>query len=278
MYFPPIPPPRPPQYPSPWGYPRPPYPPYYPPPYNPYYRRTRPPRPLPDWSGGGFWFVIAAMVAWGVIGVSGYLIFNNVFNLTHHENVDVFIGFFMSVFCFIGIALTILAIGFSDGKTWADFGFRTPSITWVIGAVILAVVFLPIRIVLIATVAVLLGIGESETAAGPDGFDSLLIWVFFGFVFSAVIVAPLAEELFFRGVLYSWLRPFAGLIITVGISGFLFGLAHLDFLMVVGNTVMGIVLGLSFEYSRSLWVPIIIHFVNNAIVVMFVFLLAISGF
>jgi len=88
-------------------------------------------------------------------------------------------------------------------------------------------------------------------------------------VFINVIVIGLlpaiCEELFFRGALQRILiqitrSPWAGIIIT----GFLFSALHLQFQGFLPRMFLGIVLGILYEYSGSLWTCILAHFVNNA--------------
>jgi membrane protease YdiL (CAAX protease family) len=88
-------------------------------------------------------------------------------------------------------------------------------------------------------------------------------------VFMNVIVVGLfpafCEELFFRGALQRILiqitrNPWAGIILT----GFLFSALHLQFQGFLPRMFLGIVLGVFYWYSGSLWTAIIAHFVYNA--------------
>lgn len=89
-------------------------------------------------------------------------------------------------------------------------------------------------------------------------------------VFTNVIIIGLlpaiCEELFFRGALQRILiqitrSPWAGIIIT----GFLFSALHLQFQGFLPRMFLGIVLGILYWYSGSLWTCILAHFVNNAV-------------
>lgn len=76
---------------------------------------------------------------------------------------------------------------------------------------------------------------------------------------SISILPALVEEIFFRGILYRNFRKKYGIIISVIILTIVFYLFHLDpqmiFFLIIGN----IVLCLSFEYTKSLVVPFVIH-------------------
>ncbi|MDE3248277.1 MAG: CPBP family intramembrane metalloprotease [Bacteroidota bacterium] len=88
------------------------------------------------------------------------------------------------------------------------------------------------------------------------------------FIFSLVVMAlfpALFEETFFRGglqqILSSWFKhPVAAIIAT----SIIFSLAHLSFYGFAARFVLGVVLGLIFHYSKSIWLSMTAHFVNNA--------------
>ena len=94
------------------------------------------------------------------------------------------------------------------------------------------------------------------------GFDT---W--YGIVLMVVgvgILAPIAEELFFRGLLYDWFRQKTGVVGGILISSGLFGLAHYDSLAVVGSSfVMGLAMAIAVEKTRSLWISIFMHIATN---------------
>ena len=87
-------------------------------------------------------------------------------------------------------------------------------------------------------------------------------------VVSVVLIAPIAEEALFRGLLFGALRrrlPFIG---AAGISGALFGAAHLangDFAVAGLLAFFGILLAFLYERTGSLGPPIALHMLNNAL-------------
>lgn len=86
-------------------------------------------------------------------------------------------------------------------------------------------------------------------------------------LFLVSVVAPLAEELFFRGFLFGALRR-RGLPLAAGVSGLAFGLAHvasspIGFL--VPLALLGVLLCLVYERTGSLYSAIALHAVNNAV-------------
>lgn len=88
-----------------------------------------------------------------------------------------------------------------------------------------------------------------------------------GAVIVLAVLAPLAEEFFFRGLLYGWLRGFAPFWLTALITSVLFGLAHGEIAHAVAAGILGLALAYIRERSGSLWPPIAAHVVNNMIAV-----------
>ncbi|MFI0347813.1 MAG: lysostaphin resistance A-like protein [Chthoniobacterales bacterium] len=81
----------------------------------------------------------------------------------------------------------------------------------------------------------------------------------------AVIVAPIAEELLFRGYFYGVLRRYAGRIPAIAISSILFAAMHLYLPSMLGLALLAIILCLVYERTGSLWANILVHATFNAI-------------
>ncbi|MFT7580369.1 MAG: membrane protease YdiL (CAAX protease family) [Myxococcota bacterium] len=91
----------------------------------------------------------------------------------------------------------------------------------------------------------------------PSGPTMMLVGL------SAVVLAPLAEELIFRGFLYRNLRDRLGPAAGLFVSGAVFGAVHLDPERIIPLTALGVVFGLLYEWTGSLLVPIAVHAVWN---------------
>jgi membrane protease YdiL (CAAX protease family) len=79
------------------------------------------------------------------------------------------------------------------------------------------------------------------------------------FLLQAVILSPLIEELFFRGFLYSFLRRFTSTWAAIVLSAGVFAFAHANLGSVLQLWLLGIVLGVAYEHTGSLLLPIAIH-------------------
>lgn len=95
-------------------------------------------------------------------------------------------------------------------------------------------------------------------------------------IIALVVIAffpALFEEVFFRGALQNlfvrwWKKPLLAIIIT----SLVFSLVHGEIYPFLSRAVLGFALGLMYYWSKNLWVNIIAHFLNNAFVVIQLFI------
>lgn len=78
------------------------------------------------------------------------------------------------------------------------------------------------------------------------------------------IIAPIAEEFLFRGVVFNTLQKRFSPAWTIVIQGVLFGVFHLNLVQGSYATILGIVYGYVTYKTKSLWPAIIMHIVNNS--------------
>lgn len=76
------------------------------------------------------------------------------------------------------------------------------------------------------------------------------------------------EEFFCRGFLGRGLVARFGPVGGVLLTSMLFGMLHLAPLYAVGTMVMGALLHATYLATRSLWVPVLLHFLNNSLTVL----------
>lgn len=86
------------------------------------------------------------------------------------------------------------------------------------------------------------------------------------------VFPAIGEEVFFRGGLQNFLsrgtgRPWLAIVVT----SILFSLAHFSFYGFLSRVVLGITLGALFHYSGRLWVSIFAHFLNNALLIVLLY-------
>jgi membrane protease YdiL (CAAX protease family) len=84
-------------------------------------------------------------------------------------------------------------------------------------------------------------------------------------LFMIAVIPAIGEEFLFRGIIQPLFQQWSKNIhIAVILSAFLFSAIHFQFYGFIPRFMMGIILGYVFVWSGSLWVPIIVHFVNNS--------------
>ncbi|HEY5793099.1 MAG TPA: CPBP family intramembrane glutamic endopeptidase [Chthoniobacterales bacterium] len=81
----------------------------------------------------------------------------------------------------------------------------------------------------------------------------------------AVGVAPLTEELIFRGYLYGVLRKYRNRFWAMLVSAVTFAAIHVHLPAMPGLFVLALVLAVAYELTGSLWTPILMHACFNAV-------------
>lgn len=82
---------------------------------------------------------------------------------------------------------------------------------------------------------------------------------------AVAILAPIVEEVFFRGLIYTRMRKGMSAKAAIILSSLVFGLAHGEIIWILSAFSMGVVLAWVFEKTGSLLPCIIIHAVNNTL-------------
>jgi membrane protease YdiL (CAAX protease family) len=100
---------------------------------------------------------------------------------------------------------------------------------------------------------------EVQSAVQGAGASSLLV------ALAVAVLAPLGEELLYRGVLYQALAQRMPGWPAIGLSGLAFGLTHVEPFVIVLTFPLGMALGWMVRRSGTLVVPYVAHVVFNAI-------------
>lgn len=99
------------------------------------------------------------------------------------------------------------------------------------------------------------------------GSTTNLLWLYLG----VGLVAPFFEEFLLRGLLYGSIRHMADEHATVALTAGVFALMHLQYDLFVMLLILpiGIVLGYARSRSGSIWVPVLLHMLNNVVTLLF---------
>lgn len=83
------------------------------------------------------------------------------------------------------------------------------------------------------------------------------------------VLAGFSEELFFRGTFQRLMTPGHGsATVAIWVTAFIFSAIHLQFYGFFPRLLLGAYLGYLLVWSGSLWLPVLIHVINNSLVVL----------
>lgn len=166
----------------------------------------------------------------------------------------------------LGVCMSVLALRVRLGRSWpSTLQFRRPALV----PCFLAVLCLPALIVVGYSVETgiehLLGAKEPTAELINEGMAHYSLW----FCLLVIAVgAAVNEELFCRGFLGQGLVGRYGILLGVLLTSSIFGAIHLNLPQGVWACILGCFLHLTYLATRSLWVPVLLHFLNNAAAVL----------
>ena len=147
------------------------------------------------------------------------------------------------------------------GGGWASLGLRSFSLP--LGAVLVIGSFFLVLAINVAWEGVRQRLGlPGQPPVLPlfgDDLGGLALALLLG-----AVVAPLAEEVFFRGFVYPGLRRQWGVVWGIVISSALFAVVHAIPGVVPAIFAMGLILAALYELTGSLWPSIALHAIINA--------------
>jgi membrane protease YdiL (CAAX protease family) len=80
---------------------------------------------------------------------------------------------------------------------------------------------------------------------------------------AAALVAPVCEEIVFRGYLYPVAKKFSGPWVAALCTALIFSAAHGSFSALLPLFAFGLLLVALYEFTGSLWAPMAVHFLFN---------------
>jgi len=80
-----------------------------------------------------------------------------------------------------------------------------------------------------------------------------------------VIVAPVAEEIIFRGYLYGKLKKFVPIWVAIVVTSLIFGAIHGAWNLAIDTFALSLILCLMREFTGNIWSSILLHMVKNGI-------------
>ena len=93
----------------------------------------------------------------------------------------------------------------------------------------------------------------------------------FWFLLVGAVLAPLVEEIFFRGFLFQGFRAKYGWATSMLLSSAVFAIAHLDPASLIPTFILGNVLAYLYHRSNSIWPGVMLHVLVNTFGLAFVY-------
>ena len=159
-------------------------------------------------------------------------------------------------------------IAFDRLLSWSDMGLGL-------------VGFVPYIAISIAITAITTALvsGFDVNQVQDVGFSHLLTRESFIVAFVAlVVIAPIAEEILFRGYLYGKIKKHIGVVGATILTSVCFGLIHLQANVAVDVFALSIILCILRELTGSIWAGICLHMIKNGIAFYVLFLTQFSLF
>jgi membrane protease YdiL (CAAX protease family) len=92
------------------------------------------------------------------------------------------------------------------------------------------------------------------------------IWDLLFAIVAIAVVPAVVEELYFRASLQKIIMDWSGKpIVAIVVTAILFSAFHFSYFGFLSRMSLGIVLGLIYYFTKTIWLPILMHFINNAI-------------
>jgi membrane protease YdiL (CAAX protease family) len=175
---------------------------------------------------------------------------------------------FAGALCFQGVLLALMPRFLREhGQTWSGaFGFAQKTWPAILFGVLLAVLFLPLgELLQRASMEVISRLGSSpEAQPAVEALKKSTAWLDrAAMAVVAVLLAPLAEELLFRGILYPALKRAGYRRLALWGTSLLFALIHMNLATFVPLLLFALLLTLLYERTGNLLAPMTAHALFN---------------
>lgn len=169
------------------------------------------------------------------------------------------------------IAIVWLLVVVVNKASWGDLGVKKTSVRsfllyGLLGGVLILVLILAISIPINYLQPNLQPQDYERMLRAADGGSQLFVILFIG-----VVLAPLREELMFRGMLYPAIRQYLGPWGGAIVAGIIFGLIHWDLWRTIPLAIGGALLCVIYEKTGSILVSALAHGTWNAIMAAMVY-------
>jgi len=153
-------------------------------------------------------------------------------------------------------------LGLQRLPSWLDIGLAPAGF----------VVYLVASVVLLAVISAMIP-GFDIDQVQQNGFENITerYEYFLAFV-SLVVIAPLAEEILFRGYFYGKIRSKVPAWVAVAVVSVVFAAAHGQWNVAVDVFALSVVLCILREMTGSIWSGLLLHMLKNGVAFYFLFI------
>ena len=205
------------------------------------------------WTARDVWLGLASFAGLSIITTGIFLLLIWGFSVDMSIELMLIIGELMFIAPIWWFALHKYGVG------WKDLGFRkfnTGTLAVGFGLLIASYVLT----ILYAAIIVALFDSQLQPGLEPVAEEMAFPWLL---IVLAVIVAPVVEELFFRGFVFAGFRRKYGWQKAALISSALFAVGHLQPFALVPLFMIGYIFAYLYHRSGSIWPGILLHFMVN---------------
>ncbi|KRK80753.1 hypothetical protein FD03_GL002184 [Companilactobacillus nodensis DSM 19682 = JCM 14932 = NBRC 107160] len=160
------------------------------------------------------------------------------------------------------IASIILWLVFKRAQKFKSVRFNKS--TWII-IIIASILVFAVNLI---TVPMMKSTNDNVAALELVAKNNIVILVFF-----TIVVAPILEEILFRGIFMNWFFVNNSLI-SVILSGIVFGYVHApfspgtDWIYALSKVLLGIILAAVYARTKNIKANITVHFLNNFLAIL----------
>ena len=214
---------------------------------------------------GGFFvvFFLGQFVSGGVLlpQIFAWIGANDWAATPRGQATSIFVSYVLSAIAALSVIYVTLKPFFPLGSDWLKLRLNWRSLAWGIGGYLCAIP----AVIGVSLVNQYLWNGQGgsnpilEVALASQDW-----WAIGFFLLTAAVAAPIFEEIVFRGFLLPSLTRYVSVSSAIGLSALIFACAHLSLSEVLPLTTLGIVLGVVYTRSRSLFAVMLVHALWNS--------------
>lgn len=217
---------------------------------------------LPAWVLASF-YLAQALVATVILGLRAVGISLQVSTNEAIENsLFAVIIYSLTILIVIGVPylirhtkVSLKELGVRGWPTWADLLLAPAGLFIYLIASSLLLIF-------ISTTLPTIDLNQAQ----DTGFNNIAVQYEYILAFvTLVIIAPIAEEVLFRGYLFGLLKRYVPVWVAVVVSSVLFGAVHGSWNVAIDTFALGVVLCILREVSGTIYPSILLHMLKNGI-------------